>query len=214
MIPRVVLTTLTVLFFAAGAARAQPEKGCRRLTFFTYAGARDAVAANQLDLFKESVQRKVRQLAPPAYADLHLITVEATLPPSEDTRRRYMTNNDALALIGGMISVRDSAPPTLKNEVFLGDRRGSLPRQYLYLDLAYDDQQYASMNDAVSAVALYALAMEQRRIRGNRAHSAQMLFTALNIITNVEAKNEGGADVAVLHQAIAGALDEIKGGRW
>lgn len=121
---------MTFMLLAAGLVHAQQQKGWRRLVFFKHDGAEGRVAKAHIDEFKQSVRRKLIQLAPPSFSDLEVLPVLTALPPAETTRYKYMRNSDSVLLIGGAITP-DQKLPIIQNEVFIGHLRGPLSRSVL-----------------------------------------------------------------------------------
>lgn len=188
----------------AFVADAQSPARCK-LTFFVYDGA-DTRTVRQLS---GQVRLKVRRLAD-TIVDLSYvedIVLEHRMPPASN-RLAYWRDSMSLMMAGGLVIPADT-DSEFRNEIFLGEFGRNLPSA-LVVSMRFEQAGFASTKDALSAATLYAVAMERIGRRDTSSDTRQLLAKALGLVTDIERRGDGGADVALLRRAITAEVNRLR----
>lgn len=195
----VVLSAFLLAIVAIPSAAQAPAR--RKLTFFAYDASNTGVAQE----VSTQVRWKVIRLARPINLSYVEEAVLAQKMPPVDDRLKFWRDSGSLVLAGGQL-VKSKDGDELRNEVFLGDFQGGLPDS-LFVNFLFDRAKFASTKDALSAVALYAIAMEQVQ-RGDRSsRTRDLLARAFTIIQDIERR---GDDVKLLRESIEKRWKELR----
>ncbi len=221
-----ILISLVLATRPAGAQSPSGDASCPgadepprlKLALFDYAGAEQSEAQAHFSRFRQIIRRKLSQVAEEMLAsgvafdeleDLSVFVAGEDTLASRSAVRRYANQPDILKVLRGDIAKVDDHFE-ITSLIFLGARKGPLPREEVIVTMPVDQREYANTRDGHSVIAAYALAVDAAQRGCPSAMVTSLLSYAQNKIADI--RRRGGADLSFiteLEEAMATLLAEV-----
>ena len=179
---------------------------------FNYGGADVGEARNQHSQFQSAIHDKARQWVDELKrlsAGLDYLDGFHVEKPGEDTlagnparTRQFFAGTRALELLSGVVtkdSGRDSY--SVRSRIFVGELRGSLGEESVVVSMPISAAQFGSMMDSHSVVTFYALAMDARRRKCDRAVSIALLSALMEKVRDLGRHGPLDPDLKLVQEA-------------
>jgi hypothetical protein len=201
-----------------------------QIPFFQYSGTEVGEARNQFSRFQGIIKVKLTALIDelqhpagddespsvsefPRHSFTYFEKLGIQLPggePIKDTltttdKREYWEVTNALELLRG--TLWPGTPYYVTSEIYIGELRGSFPRNEVLVRLSIEPEMVPTTNDTHSLVTYYVLAMDARRLKCDPALVDYFLSRAWSILQDLKGRRPGLiGDLAAMEAALSKEL--------
>lgn len=138
-------------------------------------------------------------------ASVKIHTSGTTLPSPADFNT-YWNQNSVLQILSGTL-FKDRNPQRVKSSVFVGDLRGSLPKNLVDIEFDVVPQAFRPNYDMHAALTLYTLAMNAKATAKPNGVITQLLAGANSLLDGI---SEQDANVTMLRGAVRHEITSLR----
>ena len=132
--------------------------------------------------------------------------------PSLSEVENYWRQTSSLAILQGTVFTPAGKPPMVQSRIYLGALSGALAKKFIMVEMTVTEQEFANTSDSHSAVLLYGLAEDARRVHPQKkALTAAILKSARDKLADRERRGPMPKELLELKQAILAAEGALKG---
>jgi hypothetical protein len=165
---------------------------------------------DRVQTLPEEVEGETKDLA--YLGQLSLRDVSGPGFPSLSELENYWRQTSSLAILQGNVFTPAGKPPVVQSRIYLGALSGTLAKKSIMVEMAVTEQEFANTSDSHSAVLLYGLAVDARRVYPqNKALTAAILKSARDKLADRERRGTLPRELLELKQAILAAEGALKG---